>query len=158
MFAKDRNTSIEATALGETEGSFTLQVPSYRGWAFDGQGSLDFGPQNIDYMRSAIIGFDESKISVEAMEVSVRRLDEFKLKAAFIKIDVEGSEFAVVRGAAETLRRCRPVLMIENSAPDDVTNFLYDFGYTPHHYLVDGLKPGTGDYRNTIYIHQNKAA
>ncbi len=48
------------------------------------------------------------------LEVETRRLDDEGIdEVGFIKIDVEGHEFAVLDGAAETIRRDRPVLLIE---------------------------------------------
>lgn len=43
------------------------------------------------------------------------RLDDFRIPEHidFIKIDVEGYEQMVLQGAGETLRRNRPVIMIE---------------------------------------------
>lgn len=50
----------------------------------------------------------------EGIEVEMRTLDSFDLPAAdLLKIDVEGYELEVVKGARETLRKYRPVLMIE---------------------------------------------
>lgn len=49
-----------------------------------------------------------------AVTVEVRRLDEFELgEVGFVKIDAEGAECAVLRGAAGLLARCRPVLLVE---------------------------------------------
>ena len=46
--------------------------------------------------------------------VQVRRLDDFAFGVVdFIKVDIEGAEFAFLPGAVATLRRCRPVLLIE---------------------------------------------
>lgn len=46
--------------------------------------------------------------------VEIRSLDSFDLdKVDFIKIDVEGGEQFVLEGAKETIRRCRPVLLVE---------------------------------------------
>ncbi len=36
----------------------------------------------------------------------------------FIKIDVEGYELPVIQGAIETLRRCRPIVVIEQKGND----------------------------------------
>lgn len=46
--------------------------------------------------------------------ISTCPLDGFDIQeCAFIKIDVEGLELGVLKGARETLRRCRPVIMME---------------------------------------------
>lgn len=48
-------------------------------------------------------------------KVRVVRLDDMGLPACgLIKVDVEGFEREVIAGAAETIRRCRPVLYVEN--------------------------------------------
>ena len=48
-------------------------------------------------------------------KVQVVRIDDFALPACHvIKIDVEGMEAPSLRGAAETIRRLRPVLYVEN--------------------------------------------
>ncbi len=36
----------------------------------------------------------------------------------FIKIDADGTEQAVIEGMAETIKRCRPIIYIENEIPD----------------------------------------
>jgi len=52
-------------------------------------------------------------------EIEVRTLDSLNLPDVdFIKIDVEGWEHNVVKGAAETIRRCRPAMIVEQK-PDN---------------------------------------
>lgn len=46
--------------------------------------------------------------------IPIRTLDSFDLdNVDFIKIDVEGFETNVIKGALETIRRCRPVILFE---------------------------------------------
>jgi FkbM family methyltransferase len=53
--------------------------------------------------------------SIVQTEVRVQRLDDFGLTGvAFIKIDVEGHEAAVVRGAQSTIAASMPILLIES--------------------------------------------
>jgi FkbM family methyltransferase len=54
---------------------------------------------------------------VEELTVAVERLDDVLpdgIRPAFVKIDVEGAEEEMLRGAAETLRRHRPVVAFEH--------------------------------------------
>ena len=47
-------------------------------------------------------------------DIPSKRLDEFEIdNVDLIKIDVEGWEFEVLKGAEQTIRRCNPVLMVE---------------------------------------------
>ena len=85
-----------------------------------------------------------------AYEVRARPLDaivkEAKLdRVDVIKIDVEGAEFEVLKGAAQTLDEYRPVLIIElvpeqlksmGASVDQVTQFLASHGY-PKNRRVD---------------------
>jgi FkbM family methyltransferase len=61
----------------------------------------------------------EAGRKVQPLSVAVRRLDECipqEVPIAFIKIDVEGAEAAVLRGAAQLLQRSKPVVVFESSA------------------------------------------
>jgi hypothetical protein len=50
--------------------------------------------------------------------VEVDRLDEYELKQVdFVKIDCEGYEQFVIEGGAETFKRNKPVVIVEQHAP-----------------------------------------
>lgn len=56
--------------------------------------------------------YKDAKIQI----VKTQKLDTYKFKdVGYIKVDVEGREFDTIKGAEETLKRCNPVLQIEES-------------------------------------------
>lgn len=49
-----------------------------------------------------------------AGDIPLRRLDDLELQDVdFMKLDCEGGELPALRGAEETLKRCRPVVIVE---------------------------------------------
>lgn len=47
-------------------------------------------------------------------EIPMKRLDDFKLQDVdFMKLDCEGAELFVLKGGERTIRRCRPVICVE---------------------------------------------
>lgn len=55
--------------------------------------------------------------------IKVRTVDSFNFpKVDFMKIDVEGYEAPVIQGAVETIKRCRPLILIEQEGNEE-TNF-----------------------------------
>lgn len=60
---------------------------------------------------------DPRKIHTET--IPIRTLDSYGLEDVdFIKIDVEGTELAVVQGARRTILRCKPMIIVEQKNND----------------------------------------
>jgi FkbM family methyltransferase len=65
------------------------------------------------FIRSNPISSGDSRVD-GAGEIPMRTLDSFNLQDVdFIKIDTEGYELFAVRGAEETVKRCRPTMVVE---------------------------------------------
>src|SRR5262249_3290635 len=72
------------------------------------KGRRGYSNQGASLSAAKVTG-EHGKVRVEA-----RTLDSYAFEdVCCIKIDVEGHELAVVAGAAETLKRCRPTLVVE---------------------------------------------
>jgi FkbM family methyltransferase len=104
------NTSVFMGALADD---------SYGGakrWAKTDEGTGTIKVPPIDYGSAGNFGATElGKRSKKGEAVPVVTLDSLGLnRVRFIKIDVEGMECAVLRGASETLSRDRPILYVEN--------------------------------------------
>jgi FkbM family methyltransferase len=119
---------IEPYAVSNQRGTAKLRLP------YGHDGAPKYGRSTIDpanrFDPEVIAHFDE-------LEVETRRIDDYNLPdVGFIKIDVEGHELAVLAGAAATLARHTPNLLIEcndEHQPDAVKRlgaWLDAHGYT----------------------------
>ncbi len=91
---------VRELALSDGTGVVTLHVPRHHGRPLTSRSSLDEGAN--------------PGLALTAVEVERARLDDLELpRLGMIKIDVEGHELAVVRGAQARLARDRPPVMIE---------------------------------------------
>jgi FkbM family methyltransferase len=95
----NRGIHVHQVALSDRPGAMTLTIPVREGREIDTEASLSPGAVPGDARR---------------VEIEVRTLDSFALRdLSLLKIDVEGHELEVLRGARETLRTERPAMMVE---------------------------------------------
>lgn len=79
--------------------------------------------------------YDIKNPEIEKIEVQVKKLDEVipnNICIDLIKIDVEGAEFMVLKGARKILQRCKPIIIFEfglgasdyyGTTPEDLYSF-----------------------------------
>lgn len=102
--AAPANVECHHLALGDHQGSITLAMP-----VVDGVAQEQWASTAKDYAAHV-----SARVTVERFTVPMRRLDDFALTdVTAIKLDAEGAEYEILRGARETLLRCRPVLTLE---------------------------------------------
>jgi FkbM family methyltransferase len=91
--------TVHACAVGESHGDVTFFV---------------------DRAQSGYSSLSAHRSDTEKIIVPLRTLDSLVSgdDVDVVKIDVEGAELGVLRGALELVRRCRPVILFE-SAPDE---------------------------------------
>ena len=103
-----RNVVVVPLGLSDRPGSETLSLPLKK------RGSVGFG--------LAHIGAEISGRTTIVQQIALTTLDAFAAEQGlarldFIKVDIEGWEPHFLRGAAATLARFRPVVMIEVAQP-----------------------------------------
>lgn len=132
-YRNDHKVSVHACGLGDKETEVPLFVPVYRKVQFDGLASFYRSYAESSLGGKDIFLFRKKHVEIRELSCQIRTLDSLGLDPFFIKVDVQGSELSVLRGAEETLRRTRPVLLIE-SVTDEHMNFLANFGYNVYSY------------------------
>lgn len=92
-----RNINVHEAALSSKEGKAILNIPTENNVAMYGHASLsnEFTTQ-------------------KTLQVSIKKLDDYNFEDInFIKIDVEGHELDVIKGAKHTIQTWRPVMLVE---------------------------------------------
>jgi FkbM family methyltransferase len=137
-----------------------LHVPSYRGFVYDGLGSLDYQEAHSWINSDTVYFFDPAKLVVDSHACSVETLDAQKLAdPIFIKIDVQGFEFQVVKGGVETLGQHEPILLIEDfSAKPDLIELTASLGYKPYTFESGRLLPGASETVSFLFTPKRMSA
>ena len=108
-----RNAVVFATALSNHHG----QVRLFR-----------FGPRACNSLRQTHVSGHNPTSS---KPVDVRPLDDFEnyfQEPMVVKIDVEGEELAVLKGAAATIEKFKPVIVVEVHFADELLQVLEELG------------------------------
>ena len=115
-------------AVGDRQGRIELPQFDYRREL--NFGSVEFGPEQVEPL-SQQRGHDPELVEY----VPLTTIDSFGFpRLDVMKIDAEGMDMQVIDGAAETIRRCRPVLYVEWIKVDQqaLRGQLEGFGYETH--------------------------
>jgi len=76
----------------------------------------------VNLSQSGYSSLAEQQGSVRRITVAINRMDDLLDRADLIKIDVEGAELGVLRGAMRIIEECQPLIMFE-SGPGNVLGF-----------------------------------
>lgn len=121
------NARVRLAALGEKCGELLVPVPDYfRPASF---GSLELRQRD----NNEFIGQDISYSAEACNTVPMITIDSLGLERLdFVKLDVEGMEIEVLRGAQSTLSRHTPIMFIEVQKSDrgEIERFLSNLSYT----------------------------
>jgi FkbM family methyltransferase len=124
-----KNINCHNVGLSDTEGYLDLNIPIINGEEIDGLAS-----------------FRDLPGEKNTIKVPVHRIDDYNFDdVSFMKIDVEGYEKEVIKGALSTIEKSRPNILVEieqrhlkEGSIDDVFKWIGDIGYQGY-FLENGI-------------------
>jgi len=124
------NLTFHDVALSDSLGILNLYIPKVRRWTLTQYSSTDHEKIAAQLMEDFDLSREEVEFTRKQSECVL--LDSLELNPFFIKIDVEGQEEAVVRGAIGTIVAHKPVLLIEIQSFEgyrSMQNLMREVGY-----------------------------
>lgn len=119
------NYTIYENGLGESTSRGNIVLP-------------DGAANNIGMAKLNLDGGDVDIITLDSMVEDWQSNNDEKGQITLIKIDVEGMELSVLKGAQKTIEKYQPHLLLEAATPSEflsLKGFLKEIGYTPlRHY------------------------
>jgi FkbM family methyltransferase len=117
---------FESAGVSDQNGEVTYYEPFVNSLPVSAEGT--FLQENLDEEMEERLG---KHYEVKKTIFPVLRLDDLNLSPDFVKIDVQGWELNVLRGARETILKYRPVLVIERNSHNEreTTEYLEGLGY-----------------------------
>ena len=110
------NVILHQLGLGAESGTVTIQLPA------DANNCGNF----------SIVDFADNTEQTVDETIEIRTLDSFELAPNLIKIDVQGFDYNVLLGAADTIKMYHPVIIIESetkTSRNTIGEFLTQHGY-----------------------------
>jgi FkbM family methyltransferase len=118
---------FELAGVSDKTGNVTYYEPFVNSLPVSAEGT--FLRDNLDDEMEERLGKD---YQVKETVFPVFRLDDLNLSPDFVKIDIQGWELKVLRGARETILRCHPVLVTEKNRHNEreTRQYLEGLGYS----------------------------
>lgn len=134
---------VNATGLSDREDTSELYLPDQLGWS--------------STLKGAWGATERATVAMTTIDRYVRDTEIDPTRLSFIKLDIEGSEAAALRGAYGVLRATSAPVLLEylperlgemNEAADDLLALMDDLGYEPWAPAIGSrgkveLRPGT---------------
>lgn len=153
-FSNKKNVTLHNFGIGDKDNTLKFYIPFYQKWMFDGLASFNYD-EAANWLKDRLWKFNPDKLNVKKIECKIKPLDSFNLNPVFIKIDVQGFEYEVLKGAIETLKKSTPIILIE-SIQENHKALLSEIGYQFYSYSNGKLIEDKG-LLNTFCIHPSSS-
>jgi FkbM family methyltransferase len=153
---RHRNVDLSNCAISDKVGTVLMEVPLY-----------DYGGENF-YQSRIVKEGSRAEHSLRTYAVRTDTIDSLFLDVAemiaFVKCDVEGHEYYVIKGAEEFLKRSKPIWLMEiagdpdeDSRPKQLLEIMENYGYAPYLFVKGSLTrrlPGDRSI-NYYFLHES---
>jgi len=122
-------------AAGDAAGEADLYIPVYRGVPITAEASLtrEFVEDSPSLRNQLGERMHSPDFEIVHRRITVQRVDDLSLVPAFVKIDTQGHEQAVLTGMTDTLKTHGPPVLVE-APSSETTSFMVALGYQPYSY------------------------
>lgn len=127
-----RNIQLINVALGNNEGKTALFVPT------NSIGSASIHQKWVNpYLNEMVTRFNVEVTTIDRIAANLQIIN-------WLLIDVEGSEYELLRGGSETLKRVRNIIIeVSHTNTEKVPKLLLESGFRP---VISGSKTATSEY------------
>lgn len=155
-FSADRSVQVRELALSDREGEFTLYIPIYMNYVYDGLASLNIDEARGWFTSDRFAFFNPSRLHIEKVTVPTATLDSLRLTPDVVKIDVQGAEAKVLAGGLSTFRKVQPITIMEVPSEAIVAQ-MEEFGLNAYYFDGRSLLDWRLHNNNVIFLTQSQA-
>jgi len=147
--------TFDTVGLSDRSSKTSVYVPVFQDLLCTAWSALD--PAIFD-LESRLHGWRQitgrDSFELLRLDAEIRTLDSFDLTPKFLKIDVEGGELGVLKGARETLARAKPIVLCERSDTSEVADWMRSQGFGGYTYFPteNRLQPLGGPLMSVNYF------
>lgn len=158
FFGDNSQVTIKNFGLGDENTTSPLFVPFYNQWMFDGLASF-VEYEAVSWLQNRVFFYNQELLKVQKTDCQVKKLDDLNVDPFFMKLDVQGYELAALKGGEQTIKKHKPILLIEN--PDEldlIIDYLREFGYQIYAFQEGKFILNTKGHLNTFFMTPDKLA
>jgi len=157
---KDKNYKILNYGLSNKAALKKIYIPFFKKYALSSFSGLNKRFIVLRLKESIFVRNLLNKIKFKSELIKLQKLDDLHLNPNFIKIDIEGHEYECILGSIKTIKKNKPILLIEYNYKNNkkINNNLKKIGYEAYYY--DNKNSCIKLYKNKkvlniIYVHNN---
>jgi len=157
---KDENYKVLNFGLSNETTTKKIFIPYFKNYELSYFASLNRQAIILRLKSGLFIKNLLNKIKFKSEFIKIKKLDNFFLKPNFIKIDIEGHEYECILGAIKTIKKNKPILLIEYDPKINkkICDTLKKIGYKTYYFNGNNncIKLHKDKkVHNIIYVHNN---